>query len=156
MSNRAGSLIWDVNFLWGVLFLFLQKATPPPADNTGANTTSVTTDMLTDPALIIKDRPVSALLPLDIYHSSKANSQCLHSAQRLITDLHLSIYIQYTAIKHLKRNTHEKIDNARCVQQYYSHQLISLAKQKDENCGINSLAVSNSNTIHLLVSLKAH
>ena len=57
-------------------FVFiLQKATPPPpADSTGANTTSVSTDMLTDPALIIKDRPVSALLPLDIYQSNKANS----------------------------------------------------------------------------------
>lgn len=40
----------------------LEKATPPPpADNTGANTTSVSTDMLTDPALIIKDRPVEEM-----------------------------------------------------------------------------------------------
>ncbi|XP_073322093.1 LETM1 domain-containing protein LETM2, mitochondrial [Pagrus major] len=40
----------------------LEKATPPPpADNTGANTTSVNTDMLTDPALIIKDRPVEEM-----------------------------------------------------------------------------------------------
>lgn len=39
----------------------LEKATPPPAENTGANTTSVSTDMLTDPALIIHDRPVEEM-----------------------------------------------------------------------------------------------
>ncbi|XP_029295820.1 LETM1 domain-containing protein LETM2, mitochondrial isoform X2 [Cottoperca gobio] len=39
----------------------LEKATPPPVENTGANTTSVSTDMLADPALIIKDRPVEEL-----------------------------------------------------------------------------------------------
>lgn len=44
------------------MFLFLQKATPPPMENKGANTTSVGTDMLADTAVIIKDRPVSTLL----------------------------------------------------------------------------------------------
>lgn len=39
----------------------LEKATPPPVENTGANTTSVSTDMLADPALIIKDRPVEEM-----------------------------------------------------------------------------------------------
>ncbi|XP_071339324.1 LETM1 domain-containing protein LETM2, mitochondrial [Trachinotus anak] len=39
----------------------LEKATPPPAENTGANTASVSTDMLADPALIIKDRPVEEI-----------------------------------------------------------------------------------------------
>lgn len=39
----------------------LEKATPPPVENTGANTTSVSADMLADPALIIKDRPVEEL-----------------------------------------------------------------------------------------------
>lgn len=39
----------------------LEKATPPPVENTGANTTPVTSDMLADPALIIKDRPVEEM-----------------------------------------------------------------------------------------------
>ncbi|GAA6227463.1 LETM1 domain-containing protein LETM2, mitochondrial [Lates japonicus] len=39
----------------------IEKATPPPVENTGANTTSVSTDMLADPALIIKDRPVEEM-----------------------------------------------------------------------------------------------
>ncbi|XP_070760197.1 LETM1 domain-containing protein LETM2, mitochondrial [Enoplosus armatus] len=39
----------------------LEKATPPPVENTGANTTSVSPDMLADPALIIKDRPVEEM-----------------------------------------------------------------------------------------------
>lgn len=39
----------------------LEKATPPPVENTGANVTSVSTDMLKDPALIIKDRPVEEM-----------------------------------------------------------------------------------------------
>ncbi|XP_044050977.1 LETM1 domain-containing protein LETM2, mitochondrial [Siniperca chuatsi] len=39
----------------------LEKAATPPAENTGANTTSVSTDMLADPALIIKDRPVEEM-----------------------------------------------------------------------------------------------
>uniref|UniRef100_UPI0037E76AD2 LETM1 domain-containing protein LETM2, mitochondrial n=1 Tax=Semicossyphus pulcher TaxID=241346 RepID=UPI0037E76AD2 len=39
----------------------LEKSTPPPVESTGANTTSVTTDMLADPALIIKERPVEEL-----------------------------------------------------------------------------------------------
>ncbi|KAM6945297.1 LETM1 domain-containing protein LETM2, mitochondrial [Lycodopsis pacificus] len=39
----------------------LEKCTPPPAENTGVNTTSVSADMLTDPALIIKDRPVEEM-----------------------------------------------------------------------------------------------
>ncbi|XP_056232323.1 LETM1 domain-containing protein LETM2, mitochondrial [Seriola aureovittata] len=39
----------------------LEKATPPPAENTGANTSPVSTDMLADPALIIKDRPVEEM-----------------------------------------------------------------------------------------------
>ncbi|XP_040011311.1 LETM1 domain-containing protein LETM2, mitochondrial [Xiphias gladius] len=34
----------------------LEKAAPPPAENTGANTASVSSEMLADPALIIKDR----------------------------------------------------------------------------------------------------
>lgn len=59
-----------VVFLSCVLLLFLQKATPPSVENKGANTTSVGTDMLADPALIIKDRPVSALLE----HSHKTHS----------------------------------------------------------------------------------
>lgn len=42
-----------------MLFVYLQKAASPPVDNTGANQTSASTDMLMDPALIIKDRPVS-------------------------------------------------------------------------------------------------
>lgn len=54
--------------LRAVVFLFivcgltlLQKAATPPAENPGANTASVGPDVLTDPAAIIKDRPVSAL-----------------------------------------------------------------------------------------------
>ncbi|XP_019120042.1 LETM1 domain-containing protein LETM2, mitochondrial isoform X1 [Larimichthys crocea] len=39
----------------------LEKAPPPPVENTGANATSVSTDMLADPALIIKDRPVEEM-----------------------------------------------------------------------------------------------
>ncbi|XP_070689934.1 LETM1 domain-containing protein LETM2, mitochondrial [Pempheris klunzingeri] len=39
----------------------LEKATPPPVENAGANTTSVSTDMLADPALIIKDRPIEEM-----------------------------------------------------------------------------------------------
>lgn len=39
----------------------LEKATPPPVENTGAHATSVSTDMLADPALIIKDRPVEEM-----------------------------------------------------------------------------------------------
>ncbi|XP_034397498.1 LETM1 domain-containing protein LETM2, mitochondrial [Cyclopterus lumpus] len=39
----------------------LEKSTPPLAENTGTNTTSVCSDMLTDPALIIKDRPVEEM-----------------------------------------------------------------------------------------------
>uniref|UniRef100_A0A3Q1GSI9 Leucine zipper-EF-hand containing transmembrane protein 2 n=1 Tax=Acanthochromis polyacanthus TaxID=80966 RepID=A0A3Q1GSI9_9TELE len=39
-----------------------KTAAPPPVENPGANTPSVSTDMLADPALVIKDRPVSALL----------------------------------------------------------------------------------------------
>lgn len=40
----------------------LEKATPPPAvENTGANTTSVSSDTLKDPARIIKDRPVEEM-----------------------------------------------------------------------------------------------
>ncbi|XP_070819776.1 LETM1 domain-containing protein LETM2, mitochondrial [Chaetodon trifascialis] len=39
----------------------LEKATPPPVENTGANPTSASTDMLADPALIIKDRPVEEM-----------------------------------------------------------------------------------------------
>ncbi|XP_041643445.1 LETM1 domain-containing protein LETM2, mitochondrial [Cheilinus undulatus] len=41
----------------------LEKAPPPPppVENTGANTTSVTTDMLADPAIIIKERQVEEL-----------------------------------------------------------------------------------------------
>lgn len=40
----------------------LEKSTPPPpVENSGASTTSVSTDMLADPALIIKDRPVEEM-----------------------------------------------------------------------------------------------
>ncbi|XP_060894605.1 LETM1 domain-containing protein LETM2, mitochondrial [Labrus mixtus] len=39
----------------------LEKATPPPVENTGANSTSVTTDMLVDPAIIMKERQVEEL-----------------------------------------------------------------------------------------------
>ncbi|XP_054467506.1 LETM1 domain-containing protein LETM2, mitochondrial [Anoplopoma fimbria] len=39
----------------------LEKSTPPQAENTGTNTTSVSTDMLADPAIIIKDRPVEEM-----------------------------------------------------------------------------------------------
>ncbi|XP_068452390.1 LETM1 domain-containing protein LETM2, mitochondrial [Clinocottus analis] len=39
----------------------LEKSTPPPAENPAANTTSVSADMLADPALIIKDRPVEEM-----------------------------------------------------------------------------------------------
>ncbi|AWP07393.1 putative LETM1 domain-containing protein LETM2 mitochondrial [Scophthalmus maximus] len=39
----------------------LEKTTPPPMENTGASTPSVSTDMLADPALIIKDRSVEEL-----------------------------------------------------------------------------------------------
>ncbi|KAM7391351.1 hypothetical protein PAMP_022047 [Pampus punctatissimus] len=39
----------------------LEKATPPPVENTGTKTTSVSTDMLVDPALIIKDRAVEEM-----------------------------------------------------------------------------------------------
>ncbi|CAJ1069135.1 LETM1 domain-containing protein LETM2%2C mitochondrial [Xyrichtys novacula] len=39
----------------------LEKSTPPPVENTGANTTTVSTDMLADPAIIIKDRQVEEL-----------------------------------------------------------------------------------------------
>ncbi|KAK5870985.1 hypothetical protein PBY51_003888 [Eleginops maclovinus] len=40
----------------------LEKAPPPPTvENAGANVTSVSTDMLADPALIIKERPVEEL-----------------------------------------------------------------------------------------------
>ncbi|KAG8011811.1 LETM1 domain-containing protein LETM2, partial [Nibea albiflora] len=39
----------------------LEKAPLPPVENTGANATSVSTDMLADPALIIKDRPVEEM-----------------------------------------------------------------------------------------------
>ncbi|KAM3611602.1 uncharacterized protein V6R79_021150 [Siganus canaliculatus] len=43
----------------------LEKSTPspphPPVEKTGANTTSVSSDMLADPARIIKDRPVEEL-----------------------------------------------------------------------------------------------
>ncbi|XP_031161217.1 LETM1 domain-containing protein LETM2, mitochondrial [Sander lucioperca] len=39
----------------------LEKATPPPVENTGTNTTLLSTDMLADPALIIKDRPVEEI-----------------------------------------------------------------------------------------------
>ncbi|KAA8592678.1 hypothetical protein FQN60_018133 [Etheostoma spectabile] len=39
----------------------LEKATPPPVENTGTNTTLVSTDMLADPAVIIKDRPVEEI-----------------------------------------------------------------------------------------------
>ncbi|XP_049434968.1 LETM1 domain-containing protein LETM2, mitochondrial [Epinephelus fuscoguttatus] len=38
----------------------LEKATPP-VENTGANTTSVSTDMLADPARIIKERPAEEM-----------------------------------------------------------------------------------------------
>ncbi|XP_059193151.1 LETM1 domain-containing protein LETM2, mitochondrial [Centropristis striata] len=37
------------------------EKTPPPVENTGSNTTSVPTDMLADPALIIKERPVEEI-----------------------------------------------------------------------------------------------
>uniref|UniRef100_A0A3Q3KGW8 Letm1 RBD domain-containing protein n=1 Tax=Monopterus albus TaxID=43700 RepID=A0A3Q3KGW8_MONAL len=40
----------------------LEKATPPPVENTGVSTASVSPDTLADPAVTIKDRPVSALL----------------------------------------------------------------------------------------------
>lgn len=39
----------------------LEKAPPPPVENAGANVTSVSTDMLADPALIIKERRVEEL-----------------------------------------------------------------------------------------------
>ncbi|XP_069563879.1 LETM1 domain-containing protein LETM2, mitochondrial isoform X1 [Brachyistius frenatus] len=39
----------------------LEKATPPPAENPGTNTATVSTDVLTDAALIIKDRPVEEM-----------------------------------------------------------------------------------------------
>lgn len=39
----------------------LEKAAPPPVENTGANSTSVSSDMLADPARIIKDRPVEEM-----------------------------------------------------------------------------------------------
>ncbi|XP_069379140.1 LETM1 domain-containing protein LETM2, mitochondrial [Paralichthys olivaceus] len=39
----------------------LEKTTPPPVENTGASTASVSTDMLADPALIIKERSVEEL-----------------------------------------------------------------------------------------------
>ncbi|XP_041793898.1 LETM1 domain-containing protein LETM2, mitochondrial [Chelmon rostratus] len=39
----------------------LEKAAPPPVENTEANPTSASTDMLSDPALIIKDRPVEEM-----------------------------------------------------------------------------------------------
>uniref|UniRef100_A0A3P8TH89 Leucine zipper and EF-hand containing transmembrane protein 2 n=1 Tax=Amphiprion percula TaxID=161767 RepID=A0A3P8TH89_AMPPE len=38
-----------------------KTAAPPPVENSGANTPSVSTDMLADPALIIKDRPVEEM-----------------------------------------------------------------------------------------------
>ncbi|CAN9513039.1 unnamed protein product [Ophioblennius macclurei] len=38
-----------------------KAAAPPSADNPGANTPSVTTDVLKDPALILKDRPVEEI-----------------------------------------------------------------------------------------------
>ncbi|XP_026199163.1 LETM1 domain-containing protein LETM2, mitochondrial [Anabas testudineus] len=39
----------------------LEKAATPPAENPGANTASVGPDVLTDPAAIIKDRPVEEM-----------------------------------------------------------------------------------------------
>ncbi|XP_071775613.1 LETM1 domain-containing protein LETM2, mitochondrial [Centroberyx gerrardi] len=39
----------------------LEKATPPPVENADATTASVSTDMLADPALVIKDRPVEEI-----------------------------------------------------------------------------------------------
>ncbi|XP_068559783.1 LETM1 domain-containing protein LETM2, mitochondrial isoform X2 [Cebidichthys violaceus] len=51
----------------------LEKSTPPPAENTGANTTSVSTDMLADPALIIKDRPAKAATELSQKSKMSAN-----------------------------------------------------------------------------------
>lgn len=44
-----------------LLFLNLQK-TPPTKEKTETNATSASTDMLKDPARIIKDRPVNATL----------------------------------------------------------------------------------------------
>ncbi|KAM4577487.1 LETM1 domain-containing protein LETM2, mitochondrial isoform 2-T2 [Odontesthes bonariensis] len=38
-----------------------KAAAPPPAENSGANAASVSSDRLTDPALIIKDRPVEEM-----------------------------------------------------------------------------------------------
>lgn len=51
-----------------VSMLFVQKAAPSPpspalpVENTGANPSSVGTDMMADPTLIIKDRSVSEFL----------------------------------------------------------------------------------------------
>ncbi|XP_074527130.1 LETM1 domain-containing protein LETM2, mitochondrial [Halichoeres trimaculatus] len=39
----------------------LEKSPPPPVENAGANATTVTTDMLADPAIIIKERQVEEL-----------------------------------------------------------------------------------------------
>lgn len=44
------------------LLVGLQKVAAPPEENPGANTVPVSSDRLADPALIIKDRPVSARL----------------------------------------------------------------------------------------------
>ncbi|XP_034547208.1 LETM1 domain-containing protein LETM2, mitochondrial [Notolabrus celidotus] len=39
----------------------LEKSTPPPVESAGANSNAVTTDMLADPAIIIKERQVEEL-----------------------------------------------------------------------------------------------
>lgn len=87
----SGSPLKDMVSLWHVLLSYLMQKATPSVENTG--TSSVNGDMLVDPALIIKDRPVSVLQNTQPQNTKQSQIIWTESVSRTEENVVMTVYV---------------------------------------------------------------